>query len=53
MGLAGGIEGLINFQAVTDGVFIKELLSVQLAKKRVNGERLFVGVSCPLTRCPL
>jgi len=52
MSLVGGVEGLLSFQAVTDDVFIKELLSVQLTKKRVNGERLFVGVSCLPTRCP-
>jgi len=41
-----GIQGLLSFSPVIDGVYIKELLSVQMAKKRVNGERLFVGVCC-------
>ena len=34
------------FLPVTDGFFIQELPSQQLLKKKVNGKRLLVSVSC-------
>ena len=39
-----GIQGIIALQPVTDGAYIKKLASVQMREKRVNGEKLFVGV---------
>ena len=36
--------GLWGFPPVTDGVLIKDHPSITLAKKRVNGEKIFVGV---------
>jgi len=44
-----GILSSMSFLPVKDGVLIKELPSIQLTKKRVNGKRLFVGV-CHLCR---
>jgi len=41
---ADGIRGILAFLPGIDGVYIKELPSVQLTRKRVNSEKLFLGV---------
>ena len=39
-------QGIWGFLPVTDGVFIQDLPSRQFVSGRVNGQRLFIGVSC-------
>lgn len=41
---ASGVYGTWGFLPVTDGKFLRDIPSRQLAEKRVNGKRLLTGV---------